>query len=55
MDRAPLERLRRPGAAEVLLCTSDGRMLEGLLTNFFVMKGAAVQQGGAAVHAPGAC
>lgn len=40
-DRQPLEQLRAGagGAAsdEVLLCTADGRLLEGLVTNFFVV------------------
>lgn len=36
-QRAPLELLRPPGAAEVLLCTAEGRLLEGLVTNLFVV------------------
>lgn len=40
-DRQPLEQLRaEAGAAssdEVLLCTAEGRLLEGLVTNFFVV------------------
>lgn len=40
-DRQPLEQLRaQAGSAasdEVLLCTADGRLLEGLVTNLFVV------------------
>lgn len=36
-ERQPLERLRPPGTADVLLCSSDGRLLEGLVTNLFVV------------------
>lgn len=38
-ERAPLEGLRRPGAVEVLLANAAGGLLEGLVTNFFVISG----------------
>lgn len=40
-ERQPLERQRPDGAAEVLLCTPDGRLLEGLVTNLFIVAAAA--------------
>uniref|UniRef100_A0A1D2A4F3 Uncharacterized protein n=1 Tax=Auxenochlorella protothecoides TaxID=3075 RepID=A0A1D2A4F3_AUXPR len=40
-ERAPLEGLRRPGAVEVLLANAAGGLLEGLVTNFFVISGPA--------------
>ena len=36
-ERQPLEQQRPSGAAEVLLSTEDGRLLEGLVTNLFVV------------------
>lgn len=36
-ERQPLEQQRPTGAAEVLLCTNDGRLLEGLVTNLFIV------------------
>jgi branched-subunit amino acid aminotransferase/4-amino-4-deoxychorismate lyase len=36
-QRQQLEALRPPGAAEVLLCTQDGRLLEGLVTNVYII------------------
>ena len=36
-DRQYLESMRPKGAAEILLSTQDGRILEGLVTNFFVI------------------
>ena len=36
-ERQPLEQQRPTGAAEVLLCTSEGRLLEGLVTNLFIV------------------
>ncbi|KAL4458562.1 hypothetical protein ABPG75_013427 [Micractinium tetrahymenae] len=48
-DRQPLEQLRDAagGAAsdEVLLCTADGRLLEGLVTNFFAVTCEAASHG----------
>lgn len=35
--RQYLEKIKPPGAAEVLLATSDGKILEGLVTNFYVI------------------
>ncbi|KFM26181.1 hypothetical protein F751_4674 [Auxenochlorella protothecoides] len=40
-ERAPLEGLRRPGVVEVLLADAAGGLLEGLVTNFFVISGPA--------------
>lgn len=36
-DRGYLEQLAPPGAADVLLCTNKGELLEGLVTNLFVV------------------
>lgn len=36
-ERQPLERQKPGGTADVLLCTQDGRLLEGLVTNLFVV------------------
>lgn len=36
-ERQPLEVQRPEAACEVLLCTRDGRLLEGLVTNLFVI------------------
>lgn len=36
-ERRPLDQQKPAGAAEVLLCTQDGRLLEGLVTNLFVV------------------
>ncbi len=41
LDRAPYEMLKPPGAAEVVLCTACGSLLEGLVTNVFVVEGEA--------------
>lgn len=38
-ERAPLEQLQPVGAAEVVRCTEEGELLEGLVTNFFVVAG----------------
>jgi hypothetical protein len=38
-ERAPFERLMPPDAAEVVLCTANGELLEGLVTNLFVVAG----------------
>jgi hypothetical protein len=38
-QRQSLEALRPPGAAEVLLATQQGALLEGLVTNLFVLVG----------------
>lgn len=50
-ERRPLEALRPPGAGEVLLCSQHGRLLEGLVTNLFVVApaslGSAAGSGGA--------
>ncbi|KAK9819610.1 hypothetical protein WJX72_000279 [[Myrmecia] bisecta] len=40
-DRRPLEERLPVGAAEGLLATLDGKLLEGLVTNLFVVTGAA--------------
>ena len=39
-ERRPLEALRPPGTADVLLCSREGRLLEGLVTNLFVVAAA---------------
>ena len=38
-QRQPLEALRPRGAAEILLCTQQGFILEGLVTNFYIICG----------------
>lgn len=50
-ERQPLEQQRPAGAAEVLLCTPDGRLLEGLVTNLFIV---AARQPDAAEHSAAA-
>jgi branched-subunit amino acid aminotransferase/4-amino-4-deoxychorismate lyase len=47
-ERMPLEQARPADAAEVLLCTTSGRLQEGLVSNLFVV----MCDGGAQVHAP---
>ena len=38
--RIPLEARKQAGTVEGLLATVDGRLLEGLITNLFVVTGA---------------
>lgn len=38
-DRKPLEAELPVGATEGLLCTADGAVLEGFVSNFFVVRG----------------
>lgn len=45
-ERQPLEALRPPGIADVLLCSRDGRLLEGLVTNLFVVAAASEASSG---------
>eukprot|EP00887_Chlorella_sp_A99_P006386 scaffold3.g6386.t1 len=47
-QRQRLETLRPEGAAEVLLCSQDGRLLEGLVTSVYVVAEEAEDQGAAA-------
>lgn len=50
-DRQYLESMRPKGAAEILLCTRDGKVLEGLVTNFYVI--AAVPDGSLVLQTAG--
>jgi branched-subunit amino acid aminotransferase/4-amino-4-deoxychorismate lyase len=48
-ERAPLEALRPAGAADALLAAPDGRLLEGLVTNLFVVAERPAAAGGGVV------
>ena len=50
-QRRRLEALRPEGAAEVLLCSQDGRLLEGLVTNVFILADAEAERAGLASSA----
>jgi len=50
-QRQTLEALRPPGAAEILLATQQGALLEGLVTNLFIIS--QVEEGETVVHTAG--